>query len=100
MWNKQEAGLSVRLRTEVKGVLAQAEAVLYHYSGGHAMKRNASRNSSISQPSIAWRADEYAALQVRVAQRYEDRVSEDIFDAEDERVEVDTLFRRRAYEAN
>lgn len=64
------------------------------------MKRNTSRNSSRSQPSIAWREDEYAALQARVAQRYDDRVSENIFDAEDERAEVESIVHGRAYDAN
>jgi hypothetical protein len=40
---------------------------------------------------VAWREAEYAALQVNAADTCDDRVSEEIFDVEDERAEVDII---------
>lgn len=55
------------------------------------MKRSASRHPRSPELPIAWREAEYAALQVNAADTCDDRVSEDIFDAEDERAEVDII---------
>jgi hypothetical protein len=40
---------------------------------------------------VAWRQAEYAALQAIDADTCDDRVSEDVFEVEDERAEVDII---------
>ena len=52
------------------------------------MKRCAFYNRKSAVLPIAWREAEYAALRVNAADKCDDRVSEDIFDVEDERAEV------------
>lgn len=64
------------------------------------MKRNASRNHKSPILPIAWRETEYAAPRSNAADRYDDRVSENIFDVEDERAEVDIIVRGMAHAAN
>lgn len=64
------------------------------------MKRTANRNRKSPKLPIAWREAEYAALRANAADRYEDRVSEYIFDVEDERAEVDIIVRAMAHGAN
>lgn len=55
------------------------------------MKRSALAHQRSPEPPIAWREAEYAALQVGVTDPFDDRVSDDIFDVEDERAEVDRI---------
>ena len=55
------------------------------------MKRNASHSRTSTQLPIAWREAEYAAVRANAADRYDDRVSENFFDAEDERAQVDLI---------
>lgn len=43
------------------------------------------------QPPLTWNDDEYAGLWTNTADTLDDRVSEDLFDAEDERAEVETV---------
>ncbi|MBE0614603.1 MAG: hypothetical protein IH604_13115 [Burkholderiales bacterium] len=64
------------------------------------MKRTASRNRKSSKLPIAWCETEYAALRANGEDRYDDRVSENIFDVEDERAEVDIIVRAMAHDAN
>lgn len=64
------------------------------------MKRSAPRHAGPPQLPIAWREAEYAALQVNAADTCDDRVSEDIFDAEDERAEVDIIVHGMNYSLN
>ena len=64
------------------------------------MKRSAPRHARPPQLPIAWREAEYAALQVNAADTCDDRVSEDIFDAEDERAEVDIIVHGMNYSLN
>jgi len=40
---------------------------------------------------MSWREAEYAALRFNAADLCDDRVSENIFDADDERTEVDSI---------
>ena len=40
---------------------------------------------------VAWREAEYAALRANAADTCDDRVSDDIFDTEDEREQVDRI---------
>jgi hypothetical protein len=55
------------------------------------MKRITVRGRKITQLPIAWREAGYAALQADAADTSDDRVSEDIFDAEDEWTEVGAI---------
>ena len=59
----------------------------------------------VSEPAtllleIAWRAAEYAALRANAADTCDDRVSENIFDVEDERAEVDIIVDRMNHGSN
>ncbi len=58
------------------------------------MKRNAVRSAKSFKLPIAWREAEYAALRANAADACDDRVSENIFDIEDERAEVGVIFDR------
>ncbi len=64
------------------------------------MKHNAIRSRKISKLPIAWRESEYAALRANAADSYDDRVSENIFDVEDERAEVDIIVHGMMHDAN
>ena len=55
------------------------------------MKRNASHSRTSTKLPIAWREAEYAAVRANAADRYDDRVSENFFDAEGERAQVDLI---------
>ena len=55
------------------------------------MKRSAYRSPKARALPIAWREAEYAALRTNAADPCDDRVSESIFDVEDERAEVDII---------
>ena len=55
------------------------------------MKRTAVRSQKIADLPIAWREAEYAALRANAADTCDDRVSEDIFDVEDEWAEVGAI---------
>ena len=55
------------------------------------MKRIATGGRKSSKLPIAWREAEYAGLRAKVTDTWEDRVSENLFDAEDERAEVDII---------
>jgi hypothetical protein len=52
------------------------------------MKSSSIRSRKSLRRPIAWREAEYAALRLNAADTCDDRVSEDIFDVEDERTEV------------
>jgi len=58
------------------------------------MKCSASRGRELPKSIIACREAEYAALRANAADNCDDRVSENIFDVEDERAEVDIIVRR------
>ena len=64
------------------------------------MKRTATRGRKLPGLPIAWREAEYAALRANAADTCDDRVSEDIFDVEDERAEVDIIVRRMNHGPN
>ena len=55
------------------------------------MNRATNGREAPSQPPITWNDDEYAGLWTNKADTLDDRVSEDIFDAEDDRAEVQNL---------
>ena len=55
------------------------------------MKRTAVRKQKITQLPVAWREAEYAALQANAADTADDRVSENIFNVEDEWEEVGAI---------
>ena len=64
------------------------------------MKSTAPRHPKPSRPPIAWHRAEYAALGIGASDRFEDRVSEDIFDIEDERAEVDIIVHGLIHDEN
>ena len=64
------------------------------------MRRSAYRSPKLPERSIAWREAEYAALRANAADTCDDRVSENIFDVEDERAEVDIIVRAMIHDAN
>jgi hypothetical protein len=64
------------------------------------MKRNTSGNSKTSIVPAAWREDEYAAMLSKSADTCDDRVSEDIFDVDDEHAEVDIIVQMLNHERN
>jgi hypothetical protein len=64
------------------------------------MKRNVIRSRKSPQLPIAWREAEYAALCANTKDTCDDRVSENIFDAEDERTEVDIIVHGMIHGAN
>jgi hypothetical protein len=55
------------------------------------MKRSAIRHPEGPVLTVAWSEAQYAELSFKGADKFDDRVSEDIFDIEDERVEVDAI---------
>ena len=64
------------------------------------MKRTAHRSPKSTELPLAWREAEYAALRANAADTCDDRVSENIFDVEDERAEVDIIVDRMIHGAN
>jgi hypothetical protein len=64
------------------------------------MKHNAFRGRQFSELPITWREAEYAALRAEAADTCDDRVSENIFDVEEERAEVDIIVRGMIHGAN
>jgi hypothetical protein len=64
------------------------------------MKRTAFRHRKLPKLPVAWREAEYAALRVNAADTCDDRVSENIFDIEDEWAEVDIIVQRMNHGAN
>jgi len=64
------------------------------------MKHTASQRRKSLELPIAWQDAEYVALQTNAADTCDDRVSEDIFDIEDERAEVDIIVHRMNHDAN
>jgi hypothetical protein len=64
------------------------------------MRHSAIRSRKSPERPRVWRDAEYAALAANAADTYDDRVSENIFDAEDERAEVDAIVRGMIQGAN
>jgi hypothetical protein len=64
------------------------------------MKGTAFHRKQLPELPIAWREAEYAALCANAADTCDDRVSEDIFDIEDEHAEVDIIAHRMIRESN
>ena len=64
------------------------------------MKRNASLSRKAAEFPRAWREAKYAALWANVTDICDDRVSDDIFDVEDEHAEVEIIARRMIHGAN
>lgn len=63
------------------------------------MKRNPVSSGKSTKLPIAWREAEFAALWANATDSCDDRVSENIFDAEDERAEVDIIVHRMMADA-
>ena len=64
------------------------------------MKRSAFRSRKLPKLPIAWREAEYAVLRANAADTCDDRVSENIYDVEDERAEVDIIVDRMIHRTN
>ena len=64
------------------------------------MKRNVHPSPKNARLPLAWREAEYAALRADAADRYDDRVSENMFDAEDVRAEIDCVAHGMNHGAN
>ena len=62
--------------------------------------RSHRRGGSTVSDQIAGREAEYAAPRAIAADRYDDRVSENLFDVEDERAEVDIIVHGMIRDAN
>ena len=64
------------------------------------MKHSAFRSRKQPELPVAWREAEYAAVRANAADTFDDRVSEEIFDVEDERAEVDSIVHGMIHGAN
>ena len=64
------------------------------------MKRNAFRSRNSKQLPIAWREADYAGLRTFAVDNFDDRTSDNIFDAEDERAEIDSIVHRMMDDAS
>jgi hypothetical protein len=74
--------------------------VLTNLTGEKSMKRSSVRSHKSPELPIAWREAEYAALRAIAADTCDDRVSENMFDIEDERAEVEVIVHRMHHGAN
>ena len=64
------------------------------------MKRSAFRGNNVPDLPVVWNEAEFAALWASVSNTCDDRVSENIFDPEDEHAEVDIIVRSMNHGAN
>ena len=64
------------------------------------MKPSSFRRKQLPERPSAWREAEYAALRANAADTSDDRVSEDIYDVEDEYAEVDIIVHRMTLGSN
>jgi hypothetical protein len=64
------------------------------------VKHTAYRSRKTPEPPIAWPEAEFAALRINAADTCDDRVSEDIFDIEDEWAEVSVIVHRMNHSPN
>jgi hypothetical protein len=64
------------------------------------MKRTASSHQKLPEPPRLWREAEYAARRINAENNFDDRVTEEIFDIEDERAEVDIITHRMSHDFN
>lgn len=64
------------------------------------MKRSAFHSRKPAHYPIAWREAEFAALRANAADQCDDRVSDEIFDADDERAEVGIIVERLSHGPN
>jgi hypothetical protein len=64
------------------------------------MKRNAFRGQKSKRLPIAWRDTDYAGLRTFAADNFDDRTSDNVFDVEDERAEIDSIVQRMMHDAS
>ena len=64
------------------------------------MKRSTFHVRKSPELPIAWREAKYSGLRAKSADKYDACLSEDIFDAEDERAEIDNIIHGMLHEAN
>ncbi len=64
------------------------------------MKRIAAHSTPTRELPCAWREAEYAALKADAADSGDDRISQNMFDIDDEHAEVDSIVHGGAYDAD
>jgi hypothetical protein len=64
------------------------------------MKRTASGHQKLPKVPRLWREAEYAARRINAEDTCDDRVSDEIFDSEDEKAEVDIIAHRMSHDFN
>lgn len=64
------------------------------------MKRNVIHSRKSAELPIVWNEAEFAAVWANISDTCDDRVSDDIFDVEDEHAEVDVIVRGMNHGAN
>lgn len=64
------------------------------------MKHSTVRSKTLAALPVAWRKAEYAALRANAADTCDDRVSDSIYDLEDERAEIGIIVDRMSHDAN
>jgi hypothetical protein len=64
------------------------------------MKHSLNGRLKLPQPPIVWREAEFAARRINAEDTCDDRVSDNIFDIEDEWAEVDIIVHRLGHDLN
>jgi hypothetical protein len=64
------------------------------------MRHGTPRHPRSRKLPVVWRDLEYDARQAEAADSFDDRVSEDIFDIDDERAEIESIVHGMSYRAN
>lgn len=64
------------------------------------MKLATRHDRNMRQPPHTWREAEYAARRLNAEDTCDDRVTEDIFDVEDERAEIDIIVHGMSHDSN
>jgi hypothetical protein len=95
-----ERSVYVCWRTDRFWFGAHASNLLAFCQRGDIMKRNAIRTRPSAELPVVWNEAEFAATWKNITDTCDDRVSEDIFDAEDEHAEVDIIVRGMDHGAN
>jgi hypothetical protein len=69
-------------------------------SGEMPMKHTINNRLKLPEAPLVWRDAEYAARRINAEDTCDDRVSDNIFDIEDERAEVDIIVHRMGHDLN
>jgi hypothetical protein len=90
----------VRLRTYRNRIPAHAAVSQANVQKGKTMKHRAIHHQQAPELPIAWRDTDFAAQWNRIGDNFDDRVSDSIFDVEDEYAEVESIVHRMDPAAN